>query len=58
MGRPGQVSLERTEMTGLSGHDSGVRRAVVKVARAGQLEQDSCDRTAGGSGQMREDRTS
>jgi hypothetical protein len=41
--QPGQVSLERTEMTGLPGHDSGVRRAVANVAWAlwaGQLEKE------------------
>jgi hypothetical protein len=31
-------SLERTEMTGLPGHDSGVRRAVGNAAWTGQLE--------------------
>jgi hypothetical protein len=36
--QPGQLSQERTEMTGLPGHDSGVRRAVAHVAWAGQLE--------------------
>jgi hypothetical protein len=49
--QPGQVSLERTEMTGLPGHDKGVTRAVANAAWAGQLEQDSYDRTAG-TGQM------
>jgi hypothetical protein len=44
--QPGQVSLERTEMTELQGHDYSVRRAVEKVAwgraiGAGQLGQDS-----------------
>ncbi len=38
--QPGLVSLERTEMTGLPGHDSGVRRAVSITAWAGQLEQE------------------
>jgi hypothetical protein len=38
--QPGQVSLEKTEMTGLPGHDSDVRRAVANVAWAGQLEQE------------------
>jgi hypothetical protein len=38
--QPGQVSLERTEMTVLPGHNSGVRRAVANVASAGQLEQE------------------
>jgi hypothetical protein len=37
--QPGQISLERIEMTGLSGPDSGVRRAVANVAWAGNLEQ-------------------
>ncbi len=46
-GQPEQVNLERTEMTGLLGHGSGVKSAVNKVAWAGQLEQDSWDRTAG-----------
>jgi hypothetical protein len=35
------VSLERTEMAELPDHDRGVRRAVDKVAWAGQLEQGS-----------------
>jgi hypothetical protein len=39
-GQPGQVSREKTEMTGLPGNDSGVRRAVNKVAWAGKLEQE------------------
>jgi hypothetical protein len=39
--QPGQVSLERAEMTGLPGHDSDVRRAVANVAQAGQLEQEN-----------------
>jgi hypothetical protein len=56
-GQPEQVNLERTEMTGLPGHDSGVRSAVNKVAWAGQLEQDSWDRTAG-TGQTCQVRTS
>jgi hypothetical protein len=30
--QPGQVSLKRTEMTGLPGHNRGVRRAVANVA--------------------------
>jgi hypothetical protein len=47
-GQPGQVSLERTEMEGLPGNESGFRRAVDQVAWAGQPEQeDSWDRTAG-----------
>jgi hypothetical protein len=57
----GQVSLERTKVTGLPGHDSGVRRAADKVVWAGQLEQDRWVRT-GGSGQSgqydSQDRTS
>jgi hypothetical protein len=40
------VSLEKTEMTGLPGNDSAVRRAVDKEAWEGQLEQeDSWDWT-------------
>jgi hypothetical protein len=31
-GQPGWVSLDRTERIGLPGHDSGVKRAVDKVA--------------------------
>ncbi len=50
--QPGQVSLKRTEMKRLPGHDSGVRRAVANVAWAGQLGQDSQERTAG-TGQTR-----
>jgi hypothetical protein len=38
--QPRQVSLERTEMTGLPGHNRGARRAVANVAWAGQLEQE------------------
>jgi hypothetical protein len=38
--QPGQVSLERTEITGLPGHDSGVSSAVANSAWAGQLEQE------------------
>jgi hypothetical protein len=30
--QPGQVSLERTEMKGLPGHDHGVREAAANVA--------------------------
>ncbi len=57
-GQPGLVSLDRTKMTELPGNDSGVRRAVDKVAWGGQLEQkDSYDRTAG-TGQTGQDRTS
>ncbi len=41
-GQPGRVHLDRTERTGLPGHDSGIRRAVDKVAWAEQLELDDC----------------
>ncbi len=34
------VSLERTEMTGLPGHDSGVMRAMANVAWTYHLEQE------------------
>ncbi len=30
--QPEQVSLERTKMTGLPGHDNGVKRAVANAA--------------------------
>jgi hypothetical protein len=35
------MSLDRTEMTGLQGHDSDIKRAVDKGVWAEQLEQDS-----------------
>jgi hypothetical protein len=38
--QPGQVRLDKTEMTGLPRHNSGVRRAVANAAWAGQLEQE------------------
>ncbi len=54
-GRPdrqaGEVSLERTEMTGLPGHDSSVRRAVANVAKAG-----SWNRRTARAGQPGQDR--
>jgi hypothetical protein len=46
-----------TEMTGLPGNESSVRRAVDKVAWAGQLEEDCSDR-ADETGQEIFDRTS
>ncbi len=46
-GQPGWVSLDKTERTGLPGHDSGIKRAVDKGVWAEQLEKDSWDRTAG-----------
>jgi hypothetical protein len=50
-GQPRQVSLEWTERTGLPGDGIGVRRAVDKVAWAGQPGQGSLVRT----GHLRED---
>jgi hypothetical protein len=54
------VSLDRTERTGLPGHDSGIKRAVDKGFWAEQLEQDSWDRAAGTEqpGRNGRDRTS
>jgi hypothetical protein len=46
--------LNRTERTGLPGHDSCVRRAVDKDAGAGQLEKDNLDRKVG-TGRLRQD---
>ncbi len=40
-GHPGWVSLDRTERTGLPGHDSVIKSAVDKGVWAEQLEQDS-----------------
>jgi hypothetical protein len=45
------VSLDRTERTGLPGHDSNIKRAVDKGVWAEQLDQDSWDRAAG-TGQL------
>jgi hypothetical protein len=50
-GRPGQVSLERTEMTELPGNDSGVWRAVDKWPGQG-----SWNRRTAGTGQPEQDR--
>jgi hypothetical protein len=53
------VSLDRTERTELSGHDSGVKIPVDKGVWPEQLEQDNWDRTAwtGQPGQDSRDRT-
>jgi hypothetical protein len=53
-GYPGWVNLDRTERTGLPGHDSGVKRAVDMGVWAEELEQDSWDRIAG-TGQQGQD---
>ncbi len=46
MGKPGWVSLDRTERTELPEHDSNIKRAVDKGVRAEKLGQDSWYRTA------------
>jgi hypothetical protein len=61
-GHPRWVSLDRTERTGLPGHDSGIKRTVDKGVWAEQLEQDSWDKAAhswdrtAGIGQLGQDR--
>jgi hypothetical protein len=50
------MSLDRTERTGLTGHDSGIIRIVDKGVWGEQRKQDSWD-TAAGTGQLgRDDR--
>jgi hypothetical protein len=58
-GHPGWVSLDRTERTGLPGHDSHIKRAVDKGVWAEKLEKDSWYMTAwtGKPGQDSRDRT-
>jgi hypothetical protein len=41
------VSLDRTERTGLPGHDTGIKRAVDKSVWAEQLGEDSWNRAQG-----------